>query len=121
MALKIIRIPRAPKGAFDSDRPASTLIKSQIAHVAEAEQQLPRNKRTNIAPESITTEHEAAEYVGKVMKRLHPKARKRWRLPPGTRAPKSGVWLGPAKATQARRARRAVRRTQRAQRAGKKR
>ena len=100
MALKIIRIPRAPKSAFDSDRPASTLIKSQIAHVAEAEQRLPRSKRTNIPPESITTEHEAAEYVGKVMKRLHPKARKTWRLPPGKRAPKSGVWLGPANITR---------------------
>jgi hypothetical protein len=99
MALKIIRIPRAPKSAFKKDRAVSSLLKSQVEHVADAEKRLPRNKRTNVDVQSITTEHQAAEYVGRVMKRLLPKARKTWRLPPGKRAPKSGVWLGPAKLT----------------------
>jgi hypothetical protein len=99
MALKIIRILRAPKSAFDKDREVSTLLKSQVAHMVEAEQRLPASKRTGVKAESITTEHEAAEYVGKVMKRLYPKARKAWRLPPGARAPNSGAWLGPARMT----------------------
>ena len=74
MALKIIRIPRAPKSAFKKEREISSLLKSQIAHVADAEKRLPRNKRTNVDVQSITTEHQAAEYVGTVMKRLLPKA-----------------------------------------------
>src|ERR1700681_718674 len=99
MALKIIRIPRAPKSAFKKEREISSLLKSQIEHVADAEKRLRRNKRTHVDVQSITTEHQAAEYVGTVMKRLLPKARNTWRLPPGKRAPKSGVWLGPAKLT----------------------
>jgi hypothetical protein len=96
MPLKIIKIPRAPKSAFKKDNEVSTLLQSQINHVAEAEQQMPANKRTGVDVRSIATEHDAAEYVGTVTKRLLPKARKAWVLPRGTRAPKSGVWMGPA-------------------------
>jgi hypothetical protein len=118
MALKIIRIPHAPKSAFKKDRGISSLLKSQVEHVADAEKRLSRNKRTNVDVQSITTEHQAAEYVGTVMKHLLPKARKTWRLPPGKRAPKSGVWLGPAKLTPKGPAKRARTKTRKA---GKKR
>jgi hypothetical protein len=118
MALKIIRIPRAPKSAFKKDRKVSSLLQSQVQHVVSAEQRLPRKKRTSVDVESIATEHEAAEYVGTVMKRLLPKARKTWRLPPGQRAPKSGVWLGPAKLSAQKPKRRAQRKPRKA---GKKR
>lgn len=107
MAFKVIKIPRAPKSAFDKERDVSTLLQSQVAHVAEAERRLPVNRRSSLPAESPTTEHEAAEYIGKVMKRLHPKARRSWRLPPGKRPPKSGVWLGPARVATAKRKRKA--------------
>src|SRR5437868_1271062 len=125
MALKIVRIPRAPKSSFHKDQEISSLLKSQVDHVAAAEQRLPRSKRPTIDASSIVTEHEAAEYVGSVMKRLLPKARKRWKLPPGKRAPKSGIRLGPARLTSPRpkkRPRKTTRRkTKRTRKAGKKR
>jgi hypothetical protein len=118
MALKIIRIPRAPKSAFNTDREVSTLLKSQVEHVVDAEKRLPPNKRTNVDAPSIATEHQAAEYVGTVMKRLVPMARKAWKLPAGKRAPKSGVWLGPAKLSARKPKRRTAKKTRKA---GKKR
>jgi hypothetical protein len=123
MALKIIRIPRTPTSAFQKEREVSTLLRAQVEHAAEAEQRLPRQRQTRVATESIATEHEAAEYIGQVMKRLHHNARKTWRLPPGTRAPKSGVWLGPSRLSASQPAKKARKRSKvgKKKKAGKKR
>jgi hypothetical protein len=93
--MKIIRIPKTPISAFDKERPASDLLKAQVRHVHNAEQKLPARQRSGITPEAIETEQQVADYVGRVVRRLHPKSPRVWRLPPGKRAPMSGVWLGP--------------------------
>jgi len=95
--MKIVRIPRTPASAFDKNRPASELLKAQVRHARAVDMTLSPERRTAAAEPAVGTEQEAAEYVGQVTKQLNPKAGAAWRLPRGPRAPKSGVWLGPAR------------------------
>jgi hypothetical protein len=95
--MKIIRIPRTPASAFDKNRPASELLKAQARHARAVEETLPTGRRRTAPPQAIETEHDAAEYVGRITRQLNPDAAEPWRLPRGERPPKSGVWLGPAR------------------------
>jgi hypothetical protein len=101
--LKIIRIPRTPSSAYDSARPISDLVRTQVRH-AYQELHAWWQAIGGIQPEQIGTEQQAADYLKAVTRVLHPEATDRTRLP-ADRAPKSGVVLGEARISGARRAR----------------
>jgi hypothetical protein len=70
--MTVIRIPKPPHSAINHDRPISSLLKTQIVHLQEAEFRLPVRQQTNIYINRIKTEREAAEYIRQVTARLHP-------------------------------------------------
>jgi hypothetical protein len=70
--MTVIRIPKPPQSAINHDRPVSSLLKTQLVHLQEAEFRLPVHHQTNIYINRIKTEREAAEYIRQVTARLHP-------------------------------------------------
>ena len=64
--MAIIQVPKPPKSAWDPDRPLSTLVKSQVEHLYEAERKLPHKYKSQIYINAIQTEGEAARYIQKV-------------------------------------------------------
>jgi hypothetical protein len=73
-----IQVPIPPRSAFNRDRPAGLLLQAQVKHIHHAESaRLPKEKRDGRSPEDIHTEAEAAAYIAKVTKLLHPQRRKR--------------------------------------------
>ncbi len=73
-----IRVPLPPASAFNKDRPAGCLIRAQLQHFHHAESaRLPKEKRDGRNPEDIRTEAEAADYIGKITKLLHPQRRRK--------------------------------------------
>jgi hypothetical protein len=77
-----IRVPLPPASAFNKNRPPGCLIQAQLKHIHHAESaRLPKEKRDGRRPEDIKTESEAAEYIAKITKLLHPTRAKR-RKPP---------------------------------------
>ena len=67
---KII-VPRPPDSAMNKDRPVSSLLKTQILHLHEAEHRLPLRHRTDIYINAIKTEGEAADYISRVTEAIH--------------------------------------------------
>jgi len=61
----VISVPKVPEGSFDKTRPVSVLLRTQLAHMAEA-------VRVHLDEEtkSIKTEGEAAAYMEKMGKIL---------------------------------------------------
>ena len=58
--------------AYDHDRPISSLIRTQLLHLHQAEHiQVPEKERTNININDLHTEREASEYIAKVTRLLH--------------------------------------------------
>jgi len=77
-----IRVPMPPASAFNKDRPAGCLLQAQLRHFHHAESaRLPKEKRDGRRPEEIRTEGEAAAYIAKITKLLHPQRRKKPRRP----------------------------------------
>ena len=73
-----IRVPKPPASAFNKDRPAGCLIQAQLRHFHHAESaRLPKEKRDGRSPGDIRTEAEAADYIGKITKLLHPQIRRK--------------------------------------------
>ena len=74
-----IRVPKPSRGSFNLERPLAknSLLMNQVKHFLALEKALPREKQTGVAPESITTEGRAAEYIRKMTDILHPPAGKR--------------------------------------------
>jgi hypothetical protein len=72
--MAVVRVPKPPAGAFNLERPVSSLLKTQIVHLQEAEFRLPVKDQTNIYINRIKTEGEAADYIRKVTEQLHPEA-----------------------------------------------
>jgi hypothetical protein len=70
-AMALIHVPRPPKNAGDSERSLSSLLKSQMEHLFEAEKRLPHRYRSQIYINAIKTEGEAAEYIRKVTEAIH--------------------------------------------------
>ena len=66
-----IQVPKPPKSAWDPDRPISTLLKSQVEHMYEAEMKLPHQYKSQIYINAIKTEGAAAEYIQKVTAAIH--------------------------------------------------
>lgn len=58
--------------AYDHDRPISSLIRTQLLHLHQAEYiRVPEKERTNININDLHTEREASEYIAKVTRLLH--------------------------------------------------
>jgi ArsR family metal-binding transcriptional regulator len=58
-----IPLPKLPDNAWNKDRPVSSLLKTQILHLHEAERRLPVRHHTDIYINAIKTEGEASEYI----------------------------------------------------------
>jgi hypothetical protein len=75
-----IRVPRPPASAFNKDRPAGCLLQAQLRHFHHAESaRLSKAKRDGRRPEDIHSEAEAADYIAKITRILHPQGRKKSR------------------------------------------
>jgi hypothetical protein len=80
-----ISVPKPPASAFNKNRPAGCLLQAQVRHIHHAESaRLPEEKRDGRGPEDIHTEAEAAAYIAKITKLLHPQRRKRSKPKPAT-------------------------------------
>lgn len=66
-----IRVPKPPDSAMNKDRPVSSLLRTQMEHLQEAEFRLPSHLQTNVYINAIKTEGEASEYIQQVTARLH--------------------------------------------------
>ena len=66
-----IRVPKPPPGAMNKDRRISELLKSQLQHMREVENQLPHHHRTRTNIDAIRTEGEAAKYIRAITAKLH--------------------------------------------------
>lgn len=64
--MALIHVPRPPKTAMDPNRAVSSLLRTQIEHLHQAEQKLPSRYRTNIYINAIKTQGEAAQYSREV-------------------------------------------------------
>lgn len=69
--MALIHVPRAPKSAYDPDRPMSSLLKSQVDHLREAESKLPVRYRSAMYVRALKTEGEAAQYIREVTEAIH--------------------------------------------------
>lgn len=69
--MALIRVPKPPKSAYDPDRPVSSLLKSQIDHLREAESKLPLRYRSEVYIKAVRTEGEAAKYIREVTEAIH--------------------------------------------------
>jgi hypothetical protein len=69
--MAIIQVPKPPKSAWDPDRPLSSLLKSQVEHLYEAERKLPHKYKSQIYINAIKTEGEAAAYIQRVTDAIH--------------------------------------------------
>jgi hypothetical protein len=67
----LIHVPRPPKSAYDPNRPVSSLLKSQIEHLHEAERKLPARYHSEIYINAVKTEGEAARYIREVTEAIH--------------------------------------------------
>jgi len=85
--MKVIRVPKTPKSAFDKKRPASDLLKAQIAHLEAvvfpaANPGAPAIARPIRPP--VQTEGDAAAYIQSLTQQLLTKAVDVGRLLPST-------------------------------------
>ncbi|MGA2887535.1 MAG: hypothetical protein ABSE51_05735 [Terracidiphilus sp.] len=62
--METIRVPRPPAEAFNKNRRVSDLIRAQVNHLKHIEQKLSAEQRSEIPQHGITTEGEAAQYIG---------------------------------------------------------
>ena len=61
--MAVIPVPKPPKTAYDPTRPMSSLLKSQVDHLQEAEMKLPLEYCSRLYTKAIRTEAEAANYI----------------------------------------------------------
>ena len=61
--MALIHVPKPPENSYDPNRPISSLLKTQIEHLREAESKLPLRYRSEIYMKAIRTEGEAAKYI----------------------------------------------------------
>jgi hypothetical protein len=69
--MTLIRVPRPPQSAYNPDRPTTSLLKSQVEHLQEAERKLPLRYRSELYGNAIKTEGEAARYIRDVTEAIH--------------------------------------------------
>ena len=69
--MALIHVPRPPKRRYNPDRPAGSLLMSQVVHLRDAESKLPLRYRSEIYVHAIRTEGEAARYIREVTEAIH--------------------------------------------------
>ena len=69
--MPVIKVPRPPKNAMDSNRPINALLLAQVSNLQHAERRLPLRYRSSIYTHAIKTEGEAAEYIRHVTEAIH--------------------------------------------------
>jgi hypothetical protein len=76
--MAVIRVPKTPKSAFNKNRPASKLLKSQVEHLEWAVRPASERKPYQLAKSksSIRTEGEAAARIEELTRLLHPEGAK---------------------------------------------
>ena len=80
-----IPAPIPPPSALNKNRPAGCLLLAQVRHFHYAESaRLPKENRDGRRPEDIRTEAEAAAYIAKITKLLHPQGYKRPKQKPSS-------------------------------------
>jgi hypothetical protein len=67
-----IKIRRAPASAYNPSRPISDLLKGQIAHLLETGRRYPGVSDLRDEAAAIKTEGDAAAFVARMTRRLHP-------------------------------------------------
>ena len=65
-----IPIAAAPPDAYNPERPMGVLLSDHIQELSRLEQQLPPGQRTNINVNTLVSEKDASDYIGKVTPRL---------------------------------------------------
>jgi|KBSSwiStaDraftv2_1062776.scaffolds.fasta_scaffold286511_2 hypothetical protein len=74
--MAVIRVPKTPKKAFNKNRPASKLLKSQVAQLEWAVRPASERKPYQLPKASVRTEGEAAARIEELTRRLHPEGAK---------------------------------------------
>ena len=69
--MTIIPVPKPSKKAMNPNRPASTLLLTQVQHLQHVERRLPLRYRTKIYTHAIRTEGEAAQYIRDATEAIH--------------------------------------------------
>ena len=69
--MTVIHVPKPSQNSSDKDRPANALLKTQVEHLYQAELKLPLRYQSNIYPNAIKTEGEAARYIRAVTEAIH--------------------------------------------------
>lgn len=69
MAVKLIKVPKTPKTAFNKQRPVSNLLKSQIEHLEAAAYGYAATPQKRKRPRN---EGQASAYIETLTKQLHP-------------------------------------------------
>ena len=64
--MAVVHVPKPPKSAYDPNRPMSSLLRSQIDHLQEAEARLPLQYCSRLYAKAIKTEGDAARYIREV-------------------------------------------------------
>jgi len=68
-----IRVPKTPREAYNPHRPLSknSLLEGQVLRFHEIEKEFPPEHHIGIPVESIKTEAQAADYIGRVTRKVH--------------------------------------------------
>jgi hypothetical protein len=69
--MTVIKVPHPPEGSLNPDRPASSLLLTQVVHLHEAEKNLPLRYRSERYIKAVRTEGEAANYIREVTEAIH--------------------------------------------------
>jgi hypothetical protein len=69
--MTVIRIPKTPRNAYNDSRPVSSLLRTQMLHLREAEKMFPPEHHSGIYINAIKTEAQAAEYIRHVTSTIH--------------------------------------------------
>ncbi len=72
--METIRVPVAPREAFNKNRRVSDLIRKQVDHFKHVEPKLPAEVREAIPRHAIVTEDDAARYISAMTRALRGKA-----------------------------------------------
>ncbi|HEX2457316.1 MAG TPA: hypothetical protein VHI99_26695 [Vicinamibacterales bacterium] len=67
--MKVINVPKTPVSAYNPGRPASDLLRAQVAHLEAAAGIAPRDGRNR---RGLRTEGQVAGYIAELTRRLNP-------------------------------------------------
>jgi hypothetical protein len=71
MTMAVIKVPKTPKRAYDTSRPAGDLLKRQIEHLEWAVRPASQRQPAQLPEPFTKTEGEAAKHIAILTKQLH--------------------------------------------------